>query len=188
MMRKTFLTLSIAGLTVLASADAASAQVLPTATLGKYASERSPHRFAGATRVVLDKFDAMDKDAKSARLQLDNNDVSYSEFGEEQITVVFYKSFQVDLTRLNGADPDGRERRIFAVELPKEYAAALEGSTLRLVTRVGATSELRGVRLLLLNPQSQVTATLELRSSGAASLRPRFSISHERLWTLSGRP
>lgn len=187
-MRKTFLIFSMAALAALAGADAASAQVLPAATLSKYASERSPHTFAGATRVVLDNYDAMDKDAKSAWLQLDNNDVSFSEYGEQQVTVVFYKSFQVKLTRLNGADPDGRDRRIFAVELPIEYAAALGGSSLRLVTPAGAASQPEGVRLLLVNPQNQITATLELRPSGNASLAPRSSVSHQPLWTLSGRP
>src|ERR1043166_916877 len=149
-MRKTFLILSMAALAGLAGANAASAQVLPSATLGKYASERSQHTFAGATRVALDNYDAMDKDAKSAWLQLDNNNVSFSEYGEQQVTVVFYKSFQVKLTRLNGVDPDARDRRIFTVELPKEHVAALEGSSLRLVTPAGAASQPEGVRLLLM--------------------------------------
>src|ERR1043165_3710027 len=99
----------------------------------RYTSERSPHKFAGATRVVLDQFDRMDKAAKSALLQLDKNAVSFTAFGEQRVTTVFYQSFQVKLTRLNEADPDGRDRCIISVELPREYAAALGESSLRLV-------------------------------------------------------
>lgn len=129
----------------------------------RYASERSPHKFAGATRVVLDGFDPLDKNAKSARLQLDNNDVTFSEFGDQRITVAFYQSFQVSLTRRDGADPTLGNRIVFAMELPKENAVALGENSLQLVAPVGLGSEPRGVRLLLLNLQRQVTDTLELR-------------------------
>lgn len=138
-----------------------------------YASERSPHKFAGATRVVLDDFHPLDNNAKSARLQLDNNDVTFSEFGDQRITVAFYQSFQVSLTRRDGADPTLGNRIVFAVELPKEYAVALGESSLQLVAPVGLRSEPKGVRLLLLNLQGQVTDTLELRPprDGAGVLR-----------------
>ena len=178
-MRNTMLVLSLAGLAVMVNASDASAQVLPPASLEKYASERGQHKFAGATRVVLDNFDPMDKDSKSASLQLDNNDVIFSAFGEQRITAVFYKSFQIKLTRLKGADPEGKDRCIFSVELPKEYAAALSGSSLRLVAPVGAKSQPREVRLLLLNLKGQVTSTLELRPAGNSSKASSISISDE---------
>src|ERR1017187_4354664 len=109
LMRNTMLVLSFAALTAIVSPDGAISQVRvpPPSSVGKFASERSSHKFAGATRVVLDNFDPMDKDSKSASLQLDNNDVIFSDFGEQQITAVFYKSFEVKLTRLKGADPEG---------------------------------------------------------------------------------
>jgi hypothetical protein len=179
MMRNTMLVLSLAGLAALASGGDACAQarVVPPTSLGKYASERSPHKFAGATRVVLDNFDPTDKDAKSASLQLDNNDVIFSEFGEPQVTAVFYKSFQVKLTRRKGADPEGKDRCMFEVELPKEYAAALGENSLRLVAPVGAKSQPREVRLLLMNLKGQVTSTLELRPVGNSAKAASSSTS-----------
>ena len=174
-MRNTMLILSLAGLTVLAGD--ASAQVSPPSSKGKYASDRSPHKFAGATRVVLDNFDPLDKDSKSASLQLDNNDVIFSTFGEQRVTAVFYKPFQVKLMRLKGADPEGRDRCMFEVELPKEFADVLGKSTLRLVAPVGAKSQPREVRLLLLNLKGQVTSTLELRPAGNASKSSTSSVS-----------
>ena len=128
----------------------------------KFASERSPYPFAGATRVVLDGFDPTDKDAKSAMLQLDKNEVTFSSFGEPRITAVFYKAFQVKLTRLKLADPAGKDRRIFSVELPKEIAADLGKNSLRLVTP-GPKSDAAGIRLLVVNPEDKVTQILELR-------------------------
>jgi hypothetical protein len=133
---------------------------------GKYASERSPYTFVGATRVVMDGFDPADKDAKSATLQLDQNEVNFSSFGEARITAVFYKPFAVKLTRLNLADPSGKDRRIFSVELPSDLAADLGKNSLRLVTWAGAKSEPAGIRLLLVNPENKVTQVLELRSAG----------------------
>ena len=147
----------------------------------RYASERSTHRFAGATRVVLDNFDPMDRGAKSALLQLDNNDVNFSTFGEPRITTVFYQPFPVKLTRFNGADTDGRDRCIYAVEVPNEYAAAFGDNSLRLVAPVGARSQPRGVRLMLINLQGQVTDTLDLRPVGNGSDVLPFSVSNQRL-------
>jgi hypothetical protein len=173
--------LFILGLTALAiwvgAANRSYGQEAPNHSV-RYASERSPHRFAGATRVVLDYFDPMDKDAKSASLQLDNNDVSFSPFGEPRVTTAFYKAFQIKLTRLNGADLEGKDRCIYAVGLPKEIAAALGESSLRLATPVGTKSQPRGVRLLLMNLQGQVTDTLELRPPGNGADAAPFSVLH----------
>jgi hypothetical protein len=179
MMRKALLILSAAGLGVLASVSETFPQVrdLPPPKLGKYASERSPHKFAGATRVVLDNFDPLDKDSKSASLQLDNNDVSFTEFGEQQITAVFYKAFTVKLTRRKGAGPEGKDPCVFDVELPKEYAAALGESSLRIVTPVGTKSQPREVRLLLMNSKGQIMSTLELRPAGNSSKASSSSTS-----------
>src|SRR5260370_29708003 len=90
------------------------------AKAGRYTSDRNANTFVGATRVVLDDFDPTDKEAKSATLQLDKNEVAFSSFGDPQITAVSYKSFPVKLTRLKIADPAGKDRRIFSVALPKE--------------------------------------------------------------------
>ena len=129
----------------------------------KWVSERNPFPFVGATRVVIDGFDSKDKNAASALLQLDKNEVIFSSFGESQITAVLYKPFQVQLTRLNMADPSGKDRRIFAVALPKDYAADLGQNSLRLVVPANTTSEAAGIRLLVVNPQDKVTQVLELR-------------------------
>jgi hypothetical protein len=126
---------------------------------------------------VLDNFDPMDKNAKAASLQLDNNDVIFSAFGTRRVTTVFYQAFQIKLTRQDGADPEGRNRCIFAVELPKEYAAALGERSLQLVAPVGDRSLPRGVRLMLMTRQGQVTATLELRPPGDGSDVLRFTVS-----------
>ena len=67
---------------------------------GKYSSDRSQHKFLGATRIVLTDFDAAAKDAKSAMLQLDMNDVVFSTYGDSRITTVFFKPFEVKLTPL----------------------------------------------------------------------------------------
>src|SRR5215213_8963287 len=83
---------------------------------GKYASERSLHKFAGATRIVLDNFDPMDSHAKSVSLQMDNNEVSFSALGEQRVTAVFYQAIQAQLTLLNEADPNGKHGRIYLVE------------------------------------------------------------------------
>lgn len=131
----------------------------------KYASERSPFPFIGATMVALEGFDPKDKDPKSALLQLDKNQIFYSSFGEPRLTAVFYKPVPVTLTPLNIADPSGQNRRIFAVDLPKENAADLGKSTLRLVTSIGKKSELAGIRLLLVNQEDKVTQVLELRAT-----------------------
>lgn len=168
-MRNKMLILGLAGLAVFVGAGDAFGQV-------RYVSERSPHRFAGATRVVLDNFDPMDKETRSASLQLDNNDVTFSEFGEQQITTVYYQSFQIKLTRLKSRDPNGTDRRIYLVELPKEYAATLGESSLRLVAQVGAKSQPKGVRLMLVNRQDQVTDALELWT-GTSPGALRFSVS-----------
>jgi hypothetical protein len=127
---------------------------------------------------VLDQFDRMDKAAKAASLQLDKNDVSFSAFGEQRVTTGFYQAFQVKLARLDEADPDGMDACIFSMELPKEYAAALGESSLRLVAPVGARSQSRGVRLLLVNLQGQVTDTLELRPPGNRSGALQIAVSH----------
>jgi hypothetical protein len=129
----------------------------------RFASERSPYPFVGATRVVLDGFDPKDKDAKSAMLQLDKNEVTFSSFGDPRITAVFYKPFQVKLTRLNMADPSAKNRRIFSLELPKEFAADLGKNSLCLVTLIDTKSEPADVRLLVVNPKGKVMQTLELR-------------------------
>jgi hypothetical protein len=133
------------------------------AKAGRYTSDRNANTFVGATRVVLDDFDPTDKEAKSATLQLDKNEVTFSSFGDPQITAVSYKSFPVKLTRLKIADPAGKDRRIFSVALPKEHAEALGKNSLRLVALIGTKSELPGVRLLVVNPEDKVTQTLELR-------------------------
>jgi hypothetical protein len=129
----------------------------------KYTSERSPYPFVGATRVVVDGFDPTDKDAKSATLYLDKNEVMFSSFGDSRLTAVFYKPFQVKLTRLNIVDPSGKDRRIFSVELPKEFAADIGKNSLRLVTLIGTKSDPTGLRLLVVNPEDKVTQVLELR-------------------------
>jgi hypothetical protein len=180
MMRRALLILSLAGLAVLASVSEIYPQVrdLPPAKLGKYASERSPHKFAGATRVVLDEFDPLDKDSKSALLQLDNNDVNFTEFGEQQITAVFYKPFQVKVTRRKGAGTEGKDPCVFDVELPKEQAVALGEGSLRIVTPVGTKSQPREVRLLLMNGKGQITNTLELRPAGKSSKSSSSSTSN----------
>ena len=131
----------------------------------KYASERSPYPFVGATRVMIDGFDANDNDAKSAMLQLDKNEMTFSAFGEARITAVLFKPFQVKLTRLKLADPSGKDRRIFSVELPNEFAADLGKNSLQLVTPAGTKSEPTGIRLLLVNPENKVIHVLELRSA-----------------------
>ena len=132
----------------------------------KYMSERSPYPFIGATRVAIEGFDASDKDANSATLQLDKNEVVFSSFGETRITAVFYKPFQVKLTRLTMADPSGKGRRIYSVEVPKEFAADLGKNSLRLVTPTGEKSEPAGIRLLLVNSENKVTQTVDLRPAG----------------------
>lgn len=131
----------------------------------RYVSERSAYPFVGATRVALESFDPADKDAKSAMLQLDNNEVTFSAFGEPRITAVFYKFVEVKLTRLDMTDPTAKDRRIFAVELPKEFAACLGKNSLRLVTPIGPKNEPAGIRLLVVNPEDKVTQVLELRRS-----------------------
>ena len=129
----------------------------------RFASERSPYPFFGASRVMVEDFDPTDKGATAAMLQLDKNEVLYSSFGEPRVTAVFYKPFQVKLTRLNIADPAGKGRHMFSVELPKEVAADLGKNSLRLVTVPTKDSELVGIRLLLVNPDNKVTQILELR-------------------------
>ena len=131
----------------------------------KYTSERSPYPFVGATRVMIDGFDPIDKDAKSAMLQLDKNEITFSSFGEARITAVSFKPFQVKLTRLKLADPSGKDRRIFSVELPNEFAADLGKNSLQLMTPAGTRSELTGIRLLLVNPENKVIHVLELRAA-----------------------
>jgi len=131
----------------------------------KYTSERSPYPFVGATRVVIDGFDATDNDAKSATLQLDKNEMTFSSFGEARLTAVLYKPFQVKLTRLKLPDPSGKDRRIFSVELPNEFAADLGKNSLQLVTPAGTKSEPMGIRLLVVNPESKVIHVLELRAA-----------------------
>ena len=130
----------------------------------KFSSERSPYPFAGATRVVLEGFDPEGKEAKTAMLQLDKNAVAYSAFGEPMLTAVFYKPFPVTLSPLSIADPSGQNRRVFAIELPKEIGADLGKKSMRLVTLSGKKSEPVGVRLLLVNPDNKVTQVLELRA------------------------
>jgi hypothetical protein len=130
---------------------------------GKYTSERSLHKFAGATRIVLDNFDPMDKQAKSVSLQLDNNEVSFSEFGEQRVTAVFYQAVEAKITLIHEADSKGKHGRIYLIELPKEHAAALGEHTLRLVATAGSASQANGARLLLINREGKVTSALELR-------------------------
>jgi len=143
----------------------------------RYASERSPHKCAGATRVVLENFDPLDKNAKSALLQLDNNDVVFSKFGEQRVTTVFFQPFPVILTRLNIADSESKEPSIFSVTLGKEQIPGLGNNLIQLVVPAAPKSEPRGVRLLLLNVQGQVTDTLELRPPGNRFEAMRFSVS-----------
>lgn len=146
------------------------------ATSVRYASERSSHKFAGATRVVLDNFDATDKNAAAARLQLDNNDVVFSPFGDQSITAVFYAFFQVKLTRMSDTDPTLGNRCIFAIEMPREHARALGKNSLRLVAQAGPGCRPSGVRLLLTNLHGDVTDTLELWAPGSGSAATRFSV------------
>ena len=129
----------------------------------RFASDRSPYPFLGATRVMIEEFDPAAKGATSAMLQLDKNEVTYSSFGEPRVTAVFYKPFQVKLTRLNITDPTGKGRHQFSVELPKEAAGDLGKNSLRLVTVLAKESELVGLRLLLVNSDNKVTQILELR-------------------------
>jgi len=135
-------------------------------TAGRYASDRSPHKFAGATRVVLEGMDGIDKDTASAMLQLDKNEVTYSPFGDAQLTTVFYKPFPVELSRLKIADPSGKDRRIFSVTLPKEQSEGLGKNTLRLIVPKAAKSEPAPLRLVLVNPDGNVAQALELRPVG----------------------
>ena len=114
---------------------------------------------------MLNDFDPTDKDAKSAMLQLDKNEVTFSAFGEARITAVSYKSFQVKLTRLKLVDPSGKDRRIFSVELPNECTEDLGKNSLQLVTSAGTKSEPTGIRLLLVNPENKVMHVLELRAA-----------------------
>src|SRR6266566_354632 len=79
----------------------------------KYASERSPYPFVGATRVVVERFDPKDKDATSARFLMDKNEVTFSSFGEPRITAVLYNPVPVILKRLDTTDPSGKDRRVF---------------------------------------------------------------------------
>src|SRR5437773_1293416 len=72
---------------------------------GRYASDRTPTRFAGATKITLTGFDASGKDVQKANLQLDKNEVAFSAFGDFEITTVFYKPFPVEISRLKMADP-----------------------------------------------------------------------------------
>jgi hypothetical protein len=129
----------------------------------RYASDRNAISFIGATRIVLEGFDATDKDAKSATLQLDKNALTFSVFGDAQITTVFYKPFPVELTALKIADPAGKDRRIFAVALPKEQAEGLGKNSVRLVAPANAKGETPAVRLLLVNPEGKVVQAVELR-------------------------
>ena len=87
----------------------------------------------------------------------------FSLFGDPRVSVVFYKSFPVKLTRLKLVDPVGKDRRIFSVELPEEYTAALGKNSLRLVVLADSKTEPASVRLLVVSPEDKVTQTLELR-------------------------
>jgi hypothetical protein len=129
----------------------------------KYASERSPYPFVGATRVAVEGFDPSDNDPMSAMLQMDKNEVTFSSYGEPRITTVFYKAVPVKLTRLDQADPTGMDRRIYSVEMPKEFSADLGKNAVRLVTTKATKSEPAGIRLLLVNPDKVVTQVVELR-------------------------
>jgi hypothetical protein len=130
----------------------------------RFASERTPFPFAGATRVTLEGFNPTEKDAKSVSLLLDKNEISYSSFGEPRLTTVFYKPFPIKLKRLEIADPSGKDRRIFAVEAPKEMADGLGKNTLQIVVSPATKSEPAGLRLLLINSENKVTQVLELRA------------------------
>jgi hypothetical protein len=129
----------------------------------KYISERNPHAFLGATRVAVEEFDSTDKGPSSALLQLDKNEVTFSPFGDSRITAVFYKPFPVKLTRLNIVDTTNKDRRLFAVELPKDAAEGLGKNSLRLATVTGKNSELLSLRLLLVDTDNKVTQVVELR-------------------------
>lgn len=130
---------------------------------GRYLSDRSQHKFLGATRIVLSDFDATAKDSKSASLQLDMNEVVFSTFGDSRVTTAFYKPFEVKLTPLKITDPAGKDRRIYAVELPAEFVETLGKNSLRLVAPIAEKGQPAGVRLLLVDSQGKMTATLELR-------------------------
>jgi hypothetical protein len=129
----------------------------------RYMSERSHHKFLGATRIVLSNFDGAAKDAKSALLQFDRNDVVFSTFGDSRITTVFYKPFEVKLTQLKLADPEAKGRRIYGVELPAEFVEALGKNSLRLVAPVAEKGQAAGARLLLADAQGKTITTLDLR-------------------------
>jgi hypothetical protein len=130
----------------------------------KFTSERRQHKFLGATRVVLDKFNRMDKEGKTATLQLDGNELVFSSFGDSRVTLVFYKPFDVKLTRLNTADPTGQGRRIYSVELPTAQMQVLGKNSLRLVSPIAAPKgQPAGARLLLVDPSGKVLETVELR-------------------------
>lgn len=151
----------LAGFLLLLLSIAWSAEATGGDKASKFASERSQHRFLGATQVVLAHFNPSAKEMKTT-LQLDRNDVSFSPFGDPQLTVVLYKPFEVKVTRLDMADPMGKNRSIFSVELPKEQSEALGKKALRLVWPVGEKAQPPGVRLLLLDPMGKVIQTREL--------------------------
>jgi hypothetical protein len=129
---------------------------------GRYASERSSHQFVGATRVVLENFDPLDKEGRSTSLQFDKNEVAFNRFGERRITMIFFKPIEVKLVPLDIPDPLGKERRIYSVELPKDFESSLGKNTLRLVAPVGESPQPTGARLLLLDQSGKVTDVLEL--------------------------
>jgi hypothetical protein len=130
---------------------------------GKYVSERSQYPFLGATQVILSDFAPMGKETSTAKLLLDANELTFSAFGDVRITAVLYKPVEVKLTRVKADDPTGKDRRVFAVELPRERAELLNKRSLQLVWPVGEKGQPAGVRLLVLDPAGKVMQTLELR-------------------------
>jgi hypothetical protein len=130
---------------------------------GRFASERDPARFAGATKITLTGFDASGTDVQKANLQLDKNEVAFSAFGDPEVTAVFYKPFPVEISRLKTADPLNKNRRLYSMTIPKEHADDLGKNSLRLVVRTDAKSKLPEVRILLVGSDGKVIQARELR-------------------------
>jgi hypothetical protein len=132
----------------------------------RFLSARTQHTFLGATQLALSSFRPNEKEATSAMLLLDANEVTFSQLGDLRVTAVAYKPIEVKLTPVAVDDASGSKRRAFAVELPKEQKAALGKNTLRLVWPISGTkNQPVGVRLMLVDPAGKVQQTVELWSA-----------------------
>jgi hypothetical protein len=125
-----------------------------------FASERSEHKFLGATQVRLDQFTG--NGSTQANLTLDKNDVTYSDaFGDIVTTEVAYQPSTVTLERLRLADPTGQDRRIYSVRFPAGDST-LGQHTMRLVWPASNNDNPRRVRLVLVDSHDKVVHTIAL--------------------------